>query len=428
MQATRQFIILSLLMVSTSTIIYSQNASDTSKTKADTTKQKEAKLDSTIKALSFKIDDLTAILKNSKDSDKEFTGIFSYDTSKKITVYSYNNQTKNPDFKKTARTIVVTRILMEIKDGYIVDVQIFSGNKMFVNYWAPITVSGNRLQFGEDYLYCTDNDNEAIMLQNALSYISLKSFFPEDKLYELNNKHYIDTVYKNVGINTVVDLRIYTDALATFGKEANGLFQTDVRIKQFIHRKHIANKGLKSLHYLKVNFSASKLDSKKSYVDSSNNLSRSDLYQKSKYNGEVALNIISSWLTRKTSNSYYVDFGAGYYTVNLARLKDTIPINVTNLFLEGGLNLRSSSNIGFDFCTRLSLQYSPQTDFNDQDKRILFLRMGGEVFWSPFENPASRIFGRINYFKGFNKSEKKRSFSQVQIGYSTLLSKVIGTK
>jgi len=441
MQATKQFLIL-LLFGLISTVSYSQNIADTTKAKSDSTKQKEAKRDSTINALSFKMDELAKILEKNKDTDKENTGVFFYDTLKKVPVYSYTDEKysysdemkkkkkkeKVEYFKKTARTIIVDKILMLIKDGYIIDVQVFSGNKVFTNYYAPITVSGNRFQFGIDYLYCTDSYDEAIMLQETLRYIPLNSFFPEDKLYELNNQHYRDTVYRNVGVNTVVDFRLYTDALATLGNEANGLFQTDIRVKQFLHRIHYRNKGLKALHYLKLNFNASKLDSKNSFVDSSDNLSRAGLYQKSKIKAEVAINLFSSWLGRKTLNGYYFDFGAGYNTVDLARSKDTIPINVPSIFWEGGVTLRNSSNAGFDFYTRFAIQFSPQTDFKDQDKGATFFRIGGEIFWNPSGDAANRIFGRINYTMGLSTVEKKNAFSQVQIGYSVLLSKAIGKK
>lgn len=422
MRLTKPLILL-LLMVSLYFVSYSQgNVADTTKPKTDSTKQKENKLDSSINALSFKIDDLRKKVEQSKDSDKENTGVFFYDTLKKVPIYT-------PNWKKTARTIVVDKITMLIQDGYIIDVQVFSGNKVFTNYYAPITVSGKRFSaFYSDYLHCKSDTNEYIILQSALSYVPLSTFFPEDKLYILDNTHARDTVFRNVGVNTVVDLRLYTDALATFGDEANGIFQTDIRVKQFFHRSHQWNRGLKALHYIKINFTASKLDSKNSFVDSSDHLSRSALYQKSKINAEVLVNIISSWLGRKTLNNYYVDFGAGYNTVNLARSKDTIPINVLSIFLEGGIAIRSSSNIGFDFYSRFSNQFSPQTDFNSQDKKVLFLRMGGEVYWNPFGDAANRVFGRINYTIGLNQSEKKNSFSQVQIGYSTLLSKAIGKK
>ena len=63
MQATKQFLIL-LLFGLISTVSYSQNIADTTKAKSDSTKQKEAKRDSTINALSFKMDELAKILES----------------------------------------------------------------------------------------------------------------------------------------------------------------------------------------------------------------------------------------------------------------------------------------------------------------------------------------------------------------------------
>jgi hypothetical protein len=316
---------------------------------------------------------------------------------------------------------------MLLQDGYIIDIQIFAGDEVFTNTRAPITVDGKTFSDPRtDYLYSKSNSDEMIILQEAISYDPLTTFFPEDRFLLLTNKFNSDTLKKNVGVNTVLDLRVYTDALAALGNEPNGIFQTDVHLKQFLHRKHYRNEGSRILQYIKVNFNASKLDSKNSFVDSSSQISRSELYQKSTINLEGAVNILNSWLGRKTLNNYYFDFGGGINTVRLAGLHDTSAIAVPSLFFEGGISIRNSSNIGFDFNTRYTFQYSPQTAYNHQDGDVKFLRIGAEVYWNPFGDAANRVFGRINYVMGLSTIEKKNSYSQIQIGYSTLLSKVIG--
>ena len=89
---------------------------------------------------------------------------------------------------------------------------------------------------------------------------------------------------------------------------------------------------LKIFQYFKVNFTASKLDSKNSFVDSSDKISRSALFQKAKINAEAQVNLFTSWLGRKTLNNYYVDFGGGFNTVKLAAPKDTI-VHYNSLYL-----------------------------------------------------------------------------------------------
>ena len=384
-----------------------------------TAKSNKAK-DSVINALSGKVDIILQNIKKSSEKDIEPTGIMFYDTLRKVPVYTSNGIV-------TTKKIVIDKVSLLFQDGYIIDIQVFSGNDVFTNTRSPITIDSKRFSSQiSDFLFNKMNGDEAIILQQAVFYQPLTTFYPEDKLLILKNSHSADTLKKNVGVNTVLDLRVYTDALAALGNEPNGIFQTDVRLKQFLHRKHYRNEGSKIFQYVKINFTASKLDSKKDFVDSSSNISRTGLFQKAKINAEAQVNLFTSWLGRKTLNNYYFDFGAGFNTVKLAGLKDTSFITIPSLYMEAGITLKNSSNIGFDFYSRYTFQYSPQTDFNDQNGDVKFLRFGGEIYWNPFNDEASRVFGRINYIMGLSSKEKKNSFSQVQIGYSTLLSKVIG--
>lgn len=399
------------------TNVFAQNGSEEKdpNSKADTTK---TQVDNSV------LNEILEYIKKDKENSREPTGVFYIIPENEVSVY---NPKKGNKREMNGNSIKVDKVTMLIQDGYIVDIQIFSGNDIFTNTQALISIDANRFSDEKkDFLYNKRNFKESIIMQDAVFYDPIKSFFPEDGVITLYDKHTRDTVQKNVGVNTVLDVRLYTDALASLGKEPNGIFQTDVRLKQFLHRRHVANSGRRYFGYFKINFTASKLDSKFSYVDSSDNLPRTQLYQKSKLSGELALNVRSSWLTKKTLNNYYLDVGAGYYTTMLARSKDTISIHVTSIFTELGINLKNSSNIGVDFAARLSFQYSPQTDFNDQHKVSKFLRLGTEIYWNPFDEPANRVFGRINYMMGVSSKEKKNNFSQVQIGYSLLVSKALG--
>lgn len=203
---------------------------------------------------------------------------------------------------------------------------------------------------------------------------------------------------------------------------------TDIRVKQFFHRLHYTNSNFRIFNYVKLNFNASKLDSKFAFVDSSQDISRTQLMQRAKINGEVLFNLFGDWLNKKTINDWYFDVGAGFHTANMARAEDTIAVTTQTVFIEAGVSIRSSSNIGFDMYSRFIIQYSPQTDFVPHNHATQLLRAGGEVYWNPFKDAANRIFARINYTMGLKKAEGKNSYSQVQIGYSTLLSKAIGLK
>ena len=65
-------------------------------------------------------------------------------------------------------------------------------------------------------------------------------------------------------------------------------------------------------------------------------------------NAEMAYNILTTWIQKKSLSSFYFDIGAGINAGNLALKSDTITITGQNIFTEIGLNLQSSDNIGVD--------------------------------------------------------------------------------
>ena len=60
-------------------------------------------------------------------------------------------------------------------------------------------------------------ETRPLYFSRLLFYQPLTTFFPEDKLLTLTNQHPADTLKRNVGVNTVLDLRVYTDALGRSG-------------------------------------------------------------------------------------------------------------------------------------------------------------------------------------------------------------------
>jgi hypothetical protein len=316
-----------------------------------------------------------------------------------------------------------------VLDGYIIDINVYAGGRIFTNPRGPITLDGKRFSgiYYEDYLKNKKNPSEFIMLQEALDYDSTNTYYPEDGLYELTKKQSSILMHRNVGVNTVLDLRLYTDALATLGDEPNGIFLTDLRFKQFIHRKHAPSMGLKFVNFFKVHLNATKLDSKNAVVDTAGQFSMLELFQRSKFSTELVVNVVNTWLERKTLNMAYIDIGAGFSNVDIKVPGDTVTIKVRKLFAEAGINFRNSSNIGCDFNVRLIFQY-PSVDFKHTSTIPKMLRLGAEVHWYPFQDPTNRVFARINYIHGLTNPDKRNSFAQVHIGYSTLLSKAFSNK
>jgi hypothetical protein len=328
------------------------------------------------------------------------------------------------DFK-TSLGIKIDSVTIQIKDGYILDVHAYSGDKQFTNQFSPIALNARRLDKTRDFLANPRDDNEGIIFQEILLHDSLTSYYPEDGFYKFTPAVNKLVLYRKTGVNTILDLRLYTDALGLFGKEPNGVIQTDARLKQFLSRSNGNNGGVFWTEYMRLNFNASKMTNMGKYVDSAH-FSRTSLLQSSFLNADVALNIVNGWLEFKSLNFWYVDGGAGVSEVNLARGADTSIILTTNIFAEAGVDLKPSDNVGFTGYFRCIDQFSPQTDWNKNNLGHLFGRFGAEVFWNPFDNKANRVFARMNYTFATSKNDTKNSFFQLQFGYSVLLSSLVG--
>lgn len=365
-------------------------------------------------------DQLAGIKKIIKDNGKDEetkVGEIILKKVKSVTVYS--------DAKFTVvsgETVDIDSVMILTKDGYIVSIQVFAGDKIYTNGLAPIALTSDRLG-GVDALICKKEKQFKYIYTNEIfTYKSLNPFIPDNDGFTLTEKDNTHTFSKGVGLNTIFDLRLYSDALGVFGGKANGLVQTDGYLKQVFHRSNIFNSGIFVFNNFKFNLNASKFDSKVSYTDSAK-FTRTSLFQKSWLNTDLAVNIINGWLGKKTLSSYYLDFGGGVSLSNLATPTDTTTITSTYLFLQPGIDLKIADNIGFNFMTKFIWTYSPQTDFNNQDGERLFIKPSVGIFWNPLGNEASRIFGRIAY--NVDTKDKKEHFLQVQFGYSLQLTSLV---
>ncbi|SMO53133.1 hypothetical protein [Gracilimonas mengyeensis] len=297
----------------------------------------------------------------------------------------------------------------------------------FSNAQAPIGVTSYRLDKGDKLLYRSSDSTEYYLFTNNFwEYESLGNYAPDDGLYIIEKKDYLnDSKYKDgiiltrgVGINNIFDLRLYTDGLATLGDESNGLIQTTASFKHIIHRINYPNKGLiVPFHYTKTNLNLRKFDSKFASIDTSN-FTRSSYLQKSWLSTDISFSLINGWVENKSLSSFYLDFGAGLFLSDLKEQDNSKTTISYAFFLEPGLNLELADNFGTDLSIRRFLHYSPETSFNNEDKRRRFLNTQFELFWNPLGDRNSRIYGALSHTIDM---KTKDSFFELQFGYSIRL-------
>lgn len=378
-------------------------------------------------AVIFAISSLKLSAQDSSVVSSTISNITSKDTQEHIGVLRLNT-----DFAKLyvdsipTRLIMIDSVYIIVNNGMIIDIAVYSGKKKFRNQNAPIGVTKRRFTKIKDRLH-VDRSSEYVLLQEILDYLSPNSYMSDDAVFWLTQKEPTKYLTKSSGINSIVDLRFYTDALGLLGNKANGILQTDARLKQYIHSSNLPRSAFFPFQYFKINFSASKFDDNEHYTESAN-ISRAGLLQKSFINTEIALNGFNTSLGYKSLSTFYLDIGGGISLAKLAKSSDSITITMPFLFTELGVNIKPANNFGFDINFRVLSQYSPQTRFNDNGEAAVFCKTGIEFYWNPLENRAGRIFGRGYYVVPFDGDEIENQFLQLQIGYSVRLSDIGRTK
>lgn len=327
----------------------------------------------------------------------------------------------------------IDSIIIITKNGSIFDIQVIGDDMNFTNHRAPIALTVKSMHKGDRLRYHIpgpENGGKGVWIyiyaSDILEYIARKPYFPEDDDFVMNlSKTQPDLVHafrKNVGLNTVFDIRVYSDLLGVLGNKPNGLFLTDINFKQYIHRSNMKNTGNFWLNYFRFNLAVSKFDSKNAVADSAD-FSRSSLVQKSWLNAEFTLNLFNFWEPRKSLSMIYCEVGGGVNLADLGRKTDTITTTSYSIILEPGYDCRVADNIGANFAIRAFWNWSPQTTFEKWDFSHLFLRPSFLIYWNPLGNKASRLFGRISYTADVR--EKSHSYLQAEVGYSLVLTKLV---
>lgn len=370
-----------------------------------------------------RLDEVLKMLQELKDEDEQTIGYVRIIDMKNARFPVYSNA------GICIKTAKVDSAIFILKDGFIVDIKLFSQKTIYSNDKAPVALSYSRFRNNKSDKI-RSRDGSYFILQEVF-FLSLdNNFIPNDDKVVLNDQTDFYKLKKNVGINTILDVRLYSDALGLLGSQPNAIAQTDLRLKQFVHRKNMPEHGKFLGQYFKAYINVSKFDSKDKYIDSLD-YSRSRLLQKSYANAEVSFNAINGWLAeKKSSNLYYADAGGGLFLGRLSKHGDSITsdISLPYWFMEAGMNLRSADNIGADFYVRYTKSYLAPNSFTYDGVQMEFFNIGTELFFNPLKNRANRFFARINYTVSTTKKERNESFLKAQLGYSVLLTKLLEKK
>lgn len=395
----------------------------------DSTKTKLDSLESKISNLQKTLDEVKKIVAN--DTVTSYSvGTFTLFATDNLTIYRFDKKTKTA----TSDKVNITKVIIDISDGVISDIQVLTKeNKTFTNGLAPIEV--NRFNERCDLLKFF-NGNEIVYLQSCdfLNWVRNGNYTPNDTRFELAKKDDSKSLAKDVGINSIFNIKLYSDMLSAFGNEANGLIQTEANFKTPLISSNIKNKPFFLLHYFTANFRLSKFDDKFKYtnilVDNSDTIhtssdttfSRQTLHQRNWLNIDAGFNILSGQFSNKSKSGYAVDILGGFALSNFASFNDSLTVGLPYWGLNPSIKIIAAPNLGLNLSCPIIWQYAPQIKDKGYGQEKTIISPEIEMYWNPMSSPGNKIFARARYVTMVGDNNP---FWQVQAGYNLSLSEII---
>lgn len=324
----------------------------------------------------------------------------------------------------------IDSVAVAINEGVIEHLRVFTkGGNTFSNTDSPIPLITIEKRFN-DKLY-NPRDNSFIFLKDAIYFEANRRFnyFPEDDELKVKNTFNSDgtitlgskKLLANNSLNSLVNLQVYSDLLALFGNEANGLMQFEANSKFYLHRGTYRNKYIfMPFDAIEPFFHFSRIDSKFDTiaVSSAQEVNRLELFRRYTYAVGVDANIMRADF--RPNNSFEIKLGYFYSSSNLNIGNNKTSIALHNPYAELVLKSKKLNNFSLDLRARFMFQKMNPNAFIDNDEWNQLISFRAGICYFPNKKKADKIFLRfINYL---NLSNRKEDFSLLQLGFSKAIS------
>ncbi len=332
--------------------------------------------------------------------------------------------------KYTLKIGYIDSISIAINEGVIEHIRVHTKEgDIFTNGSSPIPLLTIEKRF-EDKLI-NPRDGSFIFLKDAVYFEANRRFnyFPENSELKLKNTLKEDgtivTSSKKLvtenGINSLVNLQVYSDLLGVFGNEANGIIQFEANSKFYLHRGNYNNTYIyKPGDAIEPFFHFSRIDSKFDTiaVSAGQQVNRMELFRR--YTYAVGLDINLFRADFRPHNSFEIKAGYMYSSSNLNVEGNKITASLHTPYGELVLKSKKLNNFALDLRGRFLFQKLNKNEIieNDEWNQLISFRAGISYF--PNKMKSDKIFLRfVNYL---NLSDRKEDFSLLQLGFSKAIS------
>lgn len=378
----------------------------------DATKEDVENLSTEVEEVAKGLEKLTKMLEELKENeDKQEVGWMKL-KGEKVKIYTKENS-QGTDTK-------IDRVSIRWHEGFIRTIEIDAGGNKYFNKKAPIALTTKRIE-NCDALYSNTNSEHYIRLCDLFEYNIKSTFAPDDGKHSFTSINDTLNFSKSAGLNDMLNVRLYTDFLSTFGNEPNALTQTEINYRHNTGKTNVKNCGIIVFKHFSADLRLSKFDNDFKYMDIDSFSDRTNLLRFQFYDLMVRQNIIEGWISRGSESSYYLNAGLGLAGTKSRKIIDTLTVDTVTvhtpyLMAEIGFHFKPAENWDMYLSLPMFYVYAPNLqDFGLQDPKWA-LRPQFDLSYYPFKNKGNRMFTRVVY--NINEGEHQRNFAQWQIGYS----------
>lgn len=353
--------------------------------------------------------------KDLKDFIKEIDS--SYEEHKSGIIVSYVVRGK----KFESEVIKLDSVKVDIREGMIEYLKVYSNGNTFYNKRAPIAIVHiDKRQ--NDKLY-NENDDKFIFLKNVIVFETDNrfGFLPSDETFSMKNKNDIigsKELYANNGINSLVNFSSYTDLLALLANQANAIVHLEANAKFYLHRKNVCNCFMYIFSSLEPYFHFNKIDSQFDTIRvEGENINRVSIFRRHTYAVGIDLSVFRwDW---KPSNSLEVKAGYMYTSTNIEIDSSSTQGILHSYYIDVGVRSKVVHNFGVDVNIRCINQSLNENPYFDADKNNFMVSIRGGIFYASPKNGQDKIFLRFTNYLNF--PDRRDDFSQLQLGFTKAL-------
>src|SRR5690606_17118702 len=217
------------------------------------------------------------------------------------------------------------------------------------------------------------------------------NYFPDNSEISLKNTYASDgtittgseKLEAQNGINSLVNLQVYSDLLAVFGDEANGIIQFEANSKFYLHRSNWRNTYIFFPgDAIEPFFHFSRIDSKFDTISlaSGQQINRMELFRRYTYAVGLDVNLFRSDF--RPHNTFEIKIGYMYSSSNLNIQGEKISATLHTPYGELALKSKKLNNFALDLRARFLFQKMNRNDYieNDEWNNLWSFRAGISYF------------------------------------------------